>query len=67
MIDVWAHEQLQARGRWITVASATGPLPALPPPGRNDARMDAIPALGQHTQAILAELGLPADLHLQLQ
>ena len=67
MTDAWAHAQLQARGRWTTVASAAGPLPALLPPGRDDARMDAIPALGQHTQAILAELGLPADLHLQLQ
>ena len=67
MADVWAHAQLQARGRWATVASAAGPLPALLPPGRDDARMDAIPALGQHTQAILAELGLPADLHLRLQ
>ena len=32
-----------------------------------DARMDAVPALGQHAQGILAELGLPGDLHLQLQ
>ena len=50
-----------------TVASAAGPLPALLPPGRDDARMDAIPALGQHTQAILAELGLPGALIEQLQ
>ena len=67
MADVWAHAQLKARGRWTTVASAAGPLPALLPPGRDDARMDAIPALGQHTRAILAELGLPCDLYLQLQ
>ena len=67
MADVWAHAQLKARGRWTTVASAAGPLPALLPPGRDDARMDAIPALGQHTRAILAELGLPGDLYLQLQ
>jgi len=67
MADVWAHAQLQARGRWTTVESSAGPLPALLPPGRDDAHMGAVPALGQHTQAILAELGLPGDLISQLQ
>ena len=60
MHDVWAHPQLQARGRWTEVGSPVGPLPALLPPGRVDAwdpRMDAVPALGQHSDAILAELG----------
>ncbi|WP_028601051.1 CaiB/BaiF CoA transferase family protein [Ottowia thiooxydans] len=59
MRDVWAHPQLQARGRWTTVDSPQGPLPALLPPGSWDSepRMDAVPALGQHTDAILAELG----------
>ncbi|MFY9510102.1 MAG: CaiB/BaiF CoA-transferase family protein [Rubrivivax sp.] len=57
MADVWAHAQLQARGRWTEVDSPAGPLPALRPPGRDDARMGAVPALGQHTAAILAELG----------
>jgi crotonobetainyl-CoA:carnitine CoA-transferase CaiB-like acyl-CoA transferase len=36
-------------------------LPALLPPGRNSAydyRMDPIPQVGEHTQAILQELGL---------
>jgi itaconate CoA-transferase len=53
MADVWAHEQLKARGRW----SQTGPLPALLPPGQREARMGAVPALGEHTDAILRELG----------
>ncbi|WP_354442936.1 CaiB/BaiF CoA transferase family protein [Ottowia thiooxydans] len=59
MRDVWAHPQLHARGRWTTVDSPEGPLPALLPPGSWDSepRMDAVPALGQHTDAILAELG----------
>ncbi len=60
MADVWAHPQLRARGRWTEVASPVGPLPALLPPGADDGhlpRMDAIPALGQHTGAILAALG----------
>ena len=41
-----------------------GPVPALLPPGAADAadcRMDAVPALGQHSDAILAELGYGAD------
>jgi itaconate CoA-transferase len=60
MAGVWAHPQLEARQRWRQVDSPSGSLPALLPPGRNNAfepRMDAIPALGQHTDALLAELG----------
>ena len=64
MHDVWKHPQLQARGRWTEVATPGGPIPALLPPGRTDAyapRMDAVPGLGQHTDAILAELGWKPD------
>lgn len=60
LADVWAHPQLQARERWIEVNSPSGLLPALLPPGASDVshvRMDAVPELGQHTQAILGELG----------
>ncbi|MBK0392564.1 CaiB/BaiF CoA transferase family protein [Ramlibacter algicola] len=60
MADVWAHPQLAARGRWREVGSPAGPIPALLPPGANDGyeyRMDGVPAVGQHTDAILRELG----------
>ncbi len=60
MAEVWAHPQLKARGRWQSVGSPVGDIPALLPPGRNssfDYRMDAVPAVGQHTEAILRELG----------
>lgn len=60
MAEVWAHPQLQARGRWTEVGSPAGPLPALLPPGMDAARMEAIPALGEHSAAILAELGYDA-------
>ncbi len=62
MNDVWAHPQLKARGRWTEVGSPKGPLPAMLPPGTWDVgpRMDPVPALGQHTDAILAELGYGA-------
>jgi len=42
------------------VSTPAGPVPALLPPGMPDAthaRMDAVPSLGQHTKALLAELG----------
>ena len=62
MAEVWAHPQLAARGRWHEVDTPAGPVPALAPPGLVDPapRMDAVPALGQHTRPILAELGLTA-------
>ena len=60
MHDVWAHPQLKARGRWVDVATPNGTMPALLPPGMPasfEARMDAVPALGQHTASLLSELG----------
>ena len=60
MHEVWEHPQLKARGRWTEVDTPSGPIPALRPPGQVDSftpRMDAVPALGEHTDAILSELG----------
>ena len=59
--QVWQHPQLAARQRWREVETPAGPVPTLLPPGSwddGDPRLDAVPALGQHTDAILAELGL---------
>jgi crotonobetainyl-CoA:carnitine CoA-transferase CaiB-like acyl-CoA transferase len=64
MADLWAHPQLNARSRWTTIETPTGVLPALLPPGRQssfDYRMDALPALGEHTRKILDELGMRLD------
>ena len=55
-----AHPQLAARGRWVSVDSPGGPIPALLPPHNlrhAPPRMGAVPALGEQTQEILAELG----------
>lgn len=60
MHDVWHHAQLRARERWVQVDTEQGPIDALLPPGvpkEFDPRMDPIPAIGQHTDAILGELG----------
>jgi len=58
MADVWAHPQLKARGRWSEVDTPAGPVPALLPPGMDDAAFGPVPAVGAHTDAVLAELGL---------
>jgi formyl-CoA transferase len=59
-----AHPQLAARQRWAAVATEAGPVQALLPPiGFRDAapRMDPVPALGQHTDSVLTELGYSAE------
>ena len=60
------HPQLAARGRWRDVDSPVGPLRALVPPVTMEGVepvMGAIPALGEHTDAILQELGFdPATI-----
>lgn len=60
MKDVWNHTQLRARGRWTSVQTPVGEIPALLPPGKSsafDPSIRAIPELGQHTDTLLAELG----------
>jgi crotonobetainyl-CoA:carnitine CoA-transferase CaiB-like acyl-CoA transferase len=54
---------LEARDRWRSVASPKGDIPALLPPpviAGYEAPMGAVPGLGQHTDAVLSELGLTA-------
>ena len=65
MSDLWAHPQLKARSRWVDVDTPAGKVPALLPPGAPNAatvRMDAVPALGQHSEALLAEFGFTAEI-----
>jgi len=57
---VMRHEQLAARNRWTTIESPVGAIPALVPPhnlAHAQARMGAVPRLGEHTQEILREIG----------
>ena len=70
MHQFWDHPQLRARGRWHSVESPNGSIPALLPPGINTAyeyRMDKIPGIGEHTEAILKELGHSAESIQQLK
>jgi crotonobetainyl-CoA:carnitine CoA-transferase CaiB-like acyl-CoA transferase len=57
-VEFAAHPQLAARDRWREADTPAGPVRALLPPvtvpGR-PAAMGAVPALGQHTESVLAE------------
>jgi itaconate CoA-transferase len=58
MNELCAHRQLAAR--WLAIGLPAGPLPALLPPAGTYAfwpHMDSTPALHEHTDAILGELG----------
>ena len=62
--DVLAHPQLAERDRWRTVSTPAGDIRGvLPPMTYRDVElpMGAVPALGEHNDAILAELGLSGD------
>jgi itaconate CoA-transferase len=61
--ELIAHPQLASRDRWREVDSPAGPVRLLKPPfnfeGIED-RMGRIPSVGEHTNAILGEVGIDA-------
>ncbi len=63
--DVAEHPQLAARERWREVGTPVGSLRALLPPitlpGGDEARMGDVPALGEHTEALLRAVGMTDD------
>ncbi|MFN2644468.1 MAG: CaiB/BaiF CoA transferase family protein [Burkholderiales bacterium] len=70
MQEFWQHPQLKARGRWVQVGSPGGPIEALKPPfnlSNFEPKMESIPALGEHTARVLAELGYSAKEIEQLR
>lgn len=65
VLEAVDHPELVERGRWGSVDSPVGPVASLLAPFSASTwptPMEPIPALGQHTAAILAELGLPAPI-----
>jgi itaconate CoA-transferase len=59
-IDVWNHVQLEARDRWRDIGTPNGPARAMLPPftfADQEAVMGDVPAVGQHTDAVLTEIG----------
>ena len=70
MTEVAQHPQLLARGRWQPVDTPAGPIDMLLPPVTHsdvDYRMDPIPAVGQHSDALLTELGRTPEQIAQLR
>jgi itaconate CoA-transferase len=68
--EVVVHPHLTARDRWRTVSTPKGDIQALRPPpviGGFEQPMGAVPGLGEHTDAVLSELGLSATELAQLR
>ena len=58
--EVWDHPQLKARKRWREVDTPAGRIQALLPPVTSsefEARMDKVPAIGEHTDVVLQDIG----------
>lgn len=61
MNDVWEHPQLEARNRFAEVETEAGFVKTSIPPGMSgdvQARLEPVPAIGQHNEKILREFGL---------
>ena len=61
MKDVWEHPQLEARKRFSQVDTEAGSVRTMVPPGMSgdvEPRLEPVPAIGQHSDDILAEFGL---------
>lgn len=64
MKDFFDHPQLKARNRWDQVETPSGPIAALRPPATIagiETVMNPVPAIGEHTEKILEEIGLKPE------
>jgi len=63
-IGAWNHEQFAARDRWREIETEAGPVRGLLPPftfADQEAATGAVPSVGQHTDAVLTEIGLSTE------
>jgi crotonobetainyl-CoA:carnitine CoA-transferase CaiB-like acyl-CoA transferase len=63
-IDAWNHVQFEARDRWREINTEAGPVRGLLPPFTftdQEAATGDVPSVGQHTTAVLTEIGLTTD------
>ena len=61
--EVWNHPQLNARRRFREIETEAGTIRTLILPGASadvEARLDAVPSVGQHNEKIMAELNAQA-------
>ncbi|MFK7863734.1 MAG: CaiB/BaiF CoA transferase family protein [Pseudohongiellaceae bacterium] len=64
MKDVWNHPQLTALKRIVDIESTAGSLKSFLPPGNNNRYepvLAPVPAVGEHTEEILFELGFSSE------
>ena len=64
MPQVWNHPQLHALNRLIDTETPQGTVKSFKPPGNNSSyepSLGPVPALGEHTEDILADLGFDAS------
>tara|TARA_B110000858_G_scaffold193768_1_gene246962 strand:+ start:62557 stop:63744 length:1188 start_codon:yes stop_codon:yes gene_type:complete len=64
MPEVWDHPQLHALNRIINTETPEGTVKSFKPPGNNsnyEPNLGPVPALGQHTEEILSDLGFEAN------
>lgn len=70
MKEVWSHPQLAARDRWRELHTPAGAVSALLPPATlstSEAYMGSVPAVGEHTDSVLSELGFGTGEIAQLR
>jgi crotonobetainyl-CoA:carnitine CoA-transferase CaiB-like acyl-CoA transferase len=63
-IDVWNHVQFAARDRWREIGTEAGPVRGLLPPFTftdEEAATGDVPAVGQHTDEVLSEIGFSRE------